>query len=448
MKKSTIIWIIVGLVLVGGLVALTMKTSSNNKKGTAVEFAEVKARNIKEVVSASGRIFPVTEIVISSDVSGEIVKLLVEEGDSVTQGQLIAKIDPEAVQSNVASGQAVVNAAKSNVANATANSKAAVAQKKQLEADRINVEQTLSRTKKLFAEGMASQAELDQAQSALNRLNANIEAATATIEASLESVKAAKFEVKRSQSSLKELKTSLRKTSVLAPMSGIVSSLSVEEGERVVGTIQMKGTEIARIANLNQMEVQVEVSENDVPRVNEGDRVTVEVDAYQDRTFKGIVTEVASSAANLNSATGAKILTTDQVTNFVAKISIDRNSYLDLISKEQKFPFRPGMSASVDILTQQLNDVLTVPIAAVTARESSDEEVAAGKDELKEIVWVVESSDTISMREVTTGIQDRKFIYVKSGLKANEKVVKGPYAEVSRKLKEGDKVYEDDEKED
>ena len=242
------------------------------------------------------------------------------------------------------------------------------------------------------------------------------------------------------------MKTNLRRTSIFAPMGGIVSKLNVELGEQVVGSVQMTGTEIMRIANLNSMEVQVDVSENDVLRVNLGDDVEIEVDAYLDRKFKGKVTEIANSASN----TGTSIsLNTDQVTNFIVKIRIDPDSYKDLIMKGKKFPFRPGMSASVDINTDTQVDVLSVPIQSVTTREDEekddDEEEKKKKDEeeIREVVFVMQA-DTVLMLDVKTGIQDDEYIQIISGLEEGAEVVEGPYSAISRKLKSGMEVVKED----
>lgn len=215
-----------------------------------------------------------------------------------------------------------------------------------------------------------------------------------------------------------------------------MSLLNVEEGERVVGTIQMAGTEMMRIANLNAMEVQVEISENNILKVQEGDTVDIEVDAYIDHTFKGIVTDIANTASNsTGNQSQAALLSSTQVTNFICKIRIDVQSYKDIISKDQKYPFRPGMSATVDIYTDKLEDVLTVPIQAVTAREIEDDE----NGELEEIVFVYEA-DTLRKAVVKTGIQDNKNIYVKEGLSEKVKVVTGPYTILSKELKSGQTV--------
>ena len=346
-------WVIGGLV---GLLIILMVGAyfkgKNRPKGKEVEMAEAAKRSIKETVSASGRIFPETEVKISSDVSGEIVELLVEEGDSVVIGQVLAKIDPEAYISTVERGLASVNSSKAQAATALANVDNSRAQIEQIKAQLINAKNTHERNVELRKEGVISDVEFEASESNMLSLEANLKAAEASLSASKKNAESAQFSVKSAQATLKELRTNLSRTTITAPTSGIVSSLSVEEGERVVGTIQMTGTEMMRISNLNSMEVQVDVSENDVPRVSLNDLVEIDVDAYQDKKFTGKVTQIANSASNLTSLTGGT-LTTDQVINFTVTIAIDPASYSDLVAAGNKYPFRPGMSASVDIFTEE-----------------------------------------------------------------------------------------------
>ena len=411
--------------------------------------AEAAKRSIKETVSASGRIFPETEVKISSDVSGEIVELLVEEGDSVVIGQVLAKIDPEAYISTVERGLASVNSSKAQAATALANVDNSRAQIEQIKAQLINAKNTHERNVELRKEGVISDVEFEASESNMLSLEANLKAAEASLSASKKNAESAQFSVKSAQATLKELKTNLSRTTITAPTSGIVSSLSVEEGERVVGTIQMTGTEMMRISNLNNMEVQVDVSENDVPRVSLNDLVEIDVDAYQDKKFIGKVTQIANSASNLTSLTGGT-LTSDQVINFTVTIAIDPASYSDLVAAGNKYPFRPGMSASVDIFTEEVNEVISVPIQAVTVREkdeAKDKKQKLTDDDYEEVVFVVKV-DTVDKVTVVTGIQDDEYIQIKSGLEGNEKIVIGPYTQVSKKLEEGDEVTEKKDKKD
>jgi len=265
--------------------------------------------------------------------------------------------------------------------------------------------------------------------------------AEASIESARKSKQGSEFTVKSAEASLKEFKTSLNRTTIKAPASGIISSLSVEQGERVVGTMQMTGTEMMRIANLSAMEVQVDVSENDILKVEVHDKVDIEVDAYLDKKFSGTVTEIANSASNIGSMTA---LNSDQVTNFIVKVRIDPASYKTMAAK---YPFRPGMSASVDIYTKSEDGVLSIPIQAVTTREREDENGDA-LDEFDEVVFV-KSADTVRQVIIQTGIQDDEFIIIDSGLELGEEVVSGPYSAISKRLEEGDQVRikEDDDDE-
>ncbi len=451
-----ILGIIVVLLIIGGQVRKYFQ-----KEVEEVEVEEVKRRTILETVSASGKIFPETEVKISSDVSGEVVELFVQEGDSVTQGQLLARIDPEAFMSAVERGEASVNNALAQEANAQAGlerSKAqliqAKAQKDQIVAQLENARAVHKRNEGLRAEGVVSEADFDASLSNLRALEANLRSAEANVlsaeasnKSAEQSVKAATFTVKSANASLKELKTSLRRTSVYAPMDGIVSLLNIELGERVVGTIQMTGTEMLRIANLNKMEVQVEVNENDVLRVQLNDDVDIEVDAYLDRKFKGKVKQIANSASSATSLSG---LSTDQVTNFIVKVSIDPSSYQDLVNAGRTYPFRPGMSAAVEVYTNRSEQTLSVPIQSVTTRDitlSDATSKVTAETEEKEVVFVVKA-DTVAMVSVVTGIQDDTNIEIKEGLKEGEQIVSGPYSAISRKLKGGSAVRLKKEEED
>ncbi|MCB0546732.1 MAG: efflux RND transporter periplasmic adaptor subunit [Phaeodactylibacter sp.] len=449
-RNNTLIFILLAVIV--ALVAFLIWRNQNKPKGEKVAVEKAEKRTIVEKVSASGKVFPQTEVKISSDVSGEIVELLIEEGDSVVSGQLLARIDPDAYQSQVERGVAGVNTAKAQVANARSQIEQFKAQQQQIEAQLINAREIHERNVKLRKEGVIADADFQQSLSNLKALEANLRAAEANIKAAEESARAAKFQVESSEATLKELRTSLRRTDIFAPMSGIISRLNVEEGERVVGTIQMAGTEMMRIANLNAMEVRVEVSENDIPRVTFGDEVEIEVDAYLGRTFKGRVTQIANSSTTTGTVA---TLTSDQVTNFEVRINIEQDSYQDLVTASKPYPFRPGMSASVDIKTEQVSNTLSVPIQAVTTREKDSDKKQAkarpvsekeGEEEapnldkdLIEVVFVV-SADTVRMAEVKTGIQDDTYIQVTSGMEEGEQVVIAPYAAIARKLKQGDDV--------
>lgn len=438
-KKNNKILIILGAILLILLVAAIIK-GKNKPKGKQITLDTAELRTIRETVSASGRIFPEKEIKISSDVSGQIVELYVAEGDSVVAGQVLAKIDPDTYISAVERGEAALNNTRSQLAISKAQIESNKAQKEQIIAQLENQRNIHSRNEMLRKEGVISQAELEQSLASLRGLEANLRAAEASIRSAQQNAEGAEFSIKGSQASLKELKTSLSRTTIIAPANGIVSSLSVEKGERVVGTIQMTGTEMMRIANLNAMEVQVNVSENDILKVVVGDSADIEVDAYLGTKFKGVVTQISNSASNVTS-TGTAALNTDQVTNFVVRIRVLEESYQHIKTPSMKYPLRPGMSASVDIYTDQVNDVVSVPIQCITIRtkEKDKSAPAAKEDQYDEVAFLMDA-DTAKMVIVKTGIQDNEFITVLSGLNAGDKVISGPYTELSKNLKSGDKV--------
>ena len=434
-------WLYITLLVVA-LIAIAAAIFSNREpEGTKVFTENAVQRSIQETVSASGKIFPQTEVKISSDVSGEIVELMVQEGDSVTAGQLLAKIDPEAFQSQVQRGVATVNSAKASQANSRSQVEAARAQVAQIEAQLQNAKEIHERNEGLYKEGVVSEADYQASLSNMRALEANLVSSKANQESMAQAAQAAAFNVKSSEATLAELQTSLRRATIYAPVDGVVSMLSVEQGERVVGTIQMAGTEMMRIANLDAMEVRVEVSENDIPRVSVGNTVDVEVDAYTDRKFRGTVYQVASSSTT--AALAENNLTSDQVTNFEVRIRIEPSSYADLISPNKPYPFRPGMSASVDIYTRRVEDVVSLPIQAVTTREPEDNDANPNNNDLLdllEVVFVV-SEDTVQMVQVVTGLQDDEFIEIKSGLADSAQVVIGPYSAVARELEQGAQIY-------
>ena len=437
MSRKAIILVVVAIVLIA---VVTLIISNRPEEGTRVFVEDVERRDLQEVVSASGKIFPQTEVKISSDVSGEVVELYVEEGDSVVPNQLLAKIDADAYQSQVARGVAGVNSSKAQLANARAQIKTQEAQKEQISAQLTNAEDVLARNRQLFEDGVISEQELETSQSNVQALQANLSAAQSNIEAAEESARAAQYGIQSSEATLNELRTSLRRTTIYAPMGGVVSLLNVEQGERVVGTIQMAGTELMRIANLNAMEVRVEVSENDVPSVTLGDKAEIEVDAYLNRTFSGTVTQIANSSTTAGLADN--VLNSDQVTNFEVRISIDPESYADLISGGNNYPFRPGMSASVDILTELAEDAVSVPIESVATREATEDEssgTGGGTADLQEVIFVVQN-DTVAQIAVESGLQDAKYIQILSGIETGQQVVAGPYTALSRSLRSGEKV--------
>jgi HlyD family secretion protein len=418
---------------------------------TEVVFSNAKNADIIERVTATGKIQPEVEVKISPDVSGEIIGLFVEEGDSVKKGQLLLKIRPDNYESFLARASASVSSSKAQFEQ----SKASISQ---AEARLIKANIDYNRNKKLHDDKVISDADFDAIESVLSIAKQDVSAAKSNADA-------ARFNVESSQANLKDAAENLRKTTIYAPMNGTVSKLNVELGERVVGTSQMAGTELLRIANLNNMEVRVNVNENDIVRVNVGDSVMVDVDAYatSNRKFKGIVYEMASSS-NGQSGSAATASVTDAVTEFEVKIRVLRDSYADLITKISKtFPLRPGITASVEVITDRKNGVLTVPLASVTTRDlnakaeddetkepnkgdkQETEQKATKKEPLKEVVFVNDKGKA-KIREVKTGISDFENIEILSGLKNGEEIISGPFLVISKKLKDGELIKKKIEK--
>lgn len=445
MKKRTI-YIIVAAVAVLLIVLIIGKKQGWIGKDKTVKVSAEKAeiRDIIETVSASGKIQPEVELLITPDVSGEIVELYVEEGAKVKKGQMLARINPENYMSYLEQMEAGVNSQRANLANARTR-------QIQIEAQRVKSQSEFNRISALHKKGAVSESEFEAAGTAF-------EVATAELDAAKQSVEAARYAVKSSEASLKDARVNLTKTTIFAPMDGTISKLSKKKGERVVGTSQFEGTEIMRIADLSSMEVNIEVSENDIIRVKLNDTATIEVDAYRDRKFTGVVTRIANSA----SSTG---FTTDQVTNFEVKIRLLRSSYEDLVpaSDPNASPFRPGMSASVDVRTALERGVVTVPIEAVTTRkdtsgsrfdavkkkddkpaveksaEEKQREKKAELEEMKQYVFIL-ANGVVRLREVKTGIQDTEYMQITEGLKVGEEVVVAPYGAITKDLKNGEKV--------
>ena len=440
-KKNAVKFGAIGLV---GLIVLlaVLKSAGVIGKGDEIKVTIEKAepRTIVETVSANGKVQPEVEVKMSADVSGELVDLFVKEGDIVTKGTLLAKINPEIYKSNLDRMVASVNSSRANLESARSRQSQSESRFQKSELD-------FNRNEKLYKDKVISTSEFETIKS-------SYEVSKGDVDAAIQNVRAAEFGVSSSIASLNEANENLNKTSIFAPVNGTVSKLSVEQGERVVGTLQMAGTEIMRIANLNEMEVSVDVSENDIVRVHMNDTAVIDIDAYRDQEFKGIVTEIANSANTL----GAQ--STDQVTNFVVKIRILRASYKDLIPQDNPHasPFRPGMSATVDIQTKRARDVISVPIQAVTTRDTTlkassktirgrsgrntekEETTATEEENITECIFLHKSNGTVEMKVVTSGIQDNSFIEVLSGIEEGDEVVTGPFQAISKKLKDGDQV--------
>lgn len=417
MKKRTIFYILGGLTLVTTLILI----GKNRSRGELeVNVGKVEKRTIISTVSANGKIRPEAEVKISADVSGEITELYVQEGDTVKEGQLLLKINPDLYITSRDRARAGVSTSKSSL-------KTSEAQLTQAKARFTEQQSAFRRSEKLFADKVLSQAEYDAAQSAYAIAKSEVVAAE-------QRIAAARFGIDNANASLSEANKALGRTSIYAPSDGIVSALNNEKGERVVGTAQMAGTEIMVISNFDNMEVIVDVNENDILLVKKGDTAVVEVDAYSDRKFKGIVTEISRSANNA----GGMQLNTDQVTNFEVKIRLVKSSYTDLLAIS-KSPFLPGMSANVEIQTQVKKDILCLPIEAIGTRVKDSTKSTSEEDELDEVVFKVENGKAAKII-VFTGIQDSRYIEILSGLKDGEEVIVGPYDAVSKKLDVDKKV--------
>ncbi|HFB61476.1 MAG TPA: HlyD family efflux transporter periplasmic adaptor subunit [Bacteroidetes bacterium] len=438
MAKSPkkIIWTLVGAVVLIIIIVLAVKKGkSSEAKKVAVE--KVMRRNIVETVSANGKIQPAKDVKISPYISGEVVALYVKEGEFVKKGQKLAKIDPKIYISSFQQAQAAVKTAEANRANAKARLAQSQAQYTKSKLD-------FERSEKLWKKQVISDADFDAARSTYLVAKAEVKAAE-------ESYKASQFQVNSAKAKLSEARENLNRTTIYAPNDGTVSKLSVEVGERVTGASQFSaGTEIMRVANLDVLEVNVEVNENDIVQVAMNDTALIEVDAYLNRKFKGIVTEIATSA----NTTG---VSADQVTNFDVKIRMLKSSYADLIRPQNPIPspFRPGMSATVEIQTKRADHVLAVPIQAVTTRADSTgrirtalekreekktkKKVDVVKKKTEEYVFLYKDG-VAKLQKVETGIQDNMYIEIKKGVKEGEEVITAPYRLVSKLLQNGDKV--------
>ncbi|MHA4843801.1 efflux RND transporter periplasmic adaptor subunit [Flavitalea antarctica] len=446
MKKKTL-WIIISLVVVIVLL-LGLKSAGviGKDEGTKVATEKVTTRTISETVTASGKIFPEIEVKVSPDISGEVIELSVMEGDSVTKGMVLAKIYGDIYTTQRNQAAAVVNQQVASVENNKAMLES-------LQSAQELAQKTYDRQKQLLADKVISTSEFEQAENALRAAKANYNAA-------LQGIRSGQASVQSAQASLERANKDLSRTAILSPMNGVVSLLSVKKGERVVGNSMMAGTEIMRIADMSKIEVRVDVGENDIPKVKLGDSALIEVDAYTNRKFKGVVTQIASSSAATATASLGGASSND-VTNYKVYIRILPESYKDLFNKDRpkSFPFRPGMTASADILTKTKQNVITVPINAVTTREKGTDNVVGNKaderkeagiqeaesktalsTDLDEVVFVLQPDNTVKKVKVKTDIQDINFIEIVEGVKVGDEVITSPYNIISKTLKDGMKV--------
>ncbi|CAH0336989.1 Macrolide export protein MacA [Flavobacterium sp. CECT 9288] len=421
MSKKTVYILIGGaVVIIAGLIALS-KSGVIGKKdvGTEVETAQVIPSTIIETVSATGKIQPEIEVKISSEVSGEIIALNVKEGQVVKKGDLLVKINPDLYTSGYNRSVSNLSGTKASLSQADASFKESKA--------------NYDRNKTLFDKGIISKSDWDKA--------------IASFEVAKASKQSAYYNVQSASATVNEAKDNLGRTTIYAPADGTISMLNVELGERVLGTQQMTGTEILRVANLNNMEVEVDVNENDIVKIKVGDEANVEVDAYLKKQFKGVVTSISNSASSA--------LTADQVTNFKVKVRILKESYEDLLEGKPNTysPFRPGMTATVDIITETRSNVLAVPISSVVVKSdtaavkeikvedtSEDQKDAAPKSDKKFECVFVKVGDKAKIRIIKTGIQDDTNIEILTGLKKGDVIITGPYATVTKELNSGDKV--------
>jgi HlyD family secretion protein len=417
------------LIILGALLGLFIisKAMGGGKKIEKVATEKAAKRTIIESVNASGKIYPEIEVKISPDISGEVTELNVEEGDSVKKGKVLARIyaDIYSLQRDEAASRVTQSSATVD------NGKAAL---DALKASLDQAQQTYDRNKKLFNDKVISKSELEQYETSLRSAQANYNAAQ-------QNIKGLQAGVQSTQVGLSRANKDLSRTTLTAPMDGVISSLKIKKGERVAGNSFNIGTEMMTVADMSVLEVRVDVGENDIVKINIGDSADVEVDAYNNRKFKGVVTKIASSTK-----TSVASLTTNDVTNYEVRIRLDKNSYKDLSDKT--FPFRPGMNASADIKTRRIDNALAVPIGAVNARvkgsdmsmADTDETKTSSDDELEEVVFIMQKDGTVKKMVVKSGIQDINYIEITSGINEGDEVVTDPYSAISKTLKDGMKV--------
>ena len=436
--NKKLVWVLVGLAaVIILLVGLKKGGVIGKEQGEEVTTEKVQLRTITESVNASGKVYPEVEVKVSPDISGEVVNLLVEEGDKVTKGQVLAKIYADIYASQKDQVTASVNQFQAQYENVKASLSG-------LRTTYENTKTTYERYKKLLADKIVSRSEYEQTEQAYR-------AAESSYNSALQSIKSGEAQIQGVKAQLSRAEKDLARTTITAPMDGIISSMSVKKGERVVGTAQMAGTEMMRVADMKSIEVRVDVGENDITKVKIGDTALVEVDAYNNRKFKGVVYKIANPVSAATSVSAAAT----EVANYKVHIRLEPSSYEDLIKENSKFPFRPGMTASADIQTKSKVNVISVPLNAVTTRDKEgngkDTKVSTKTDDknatsavakeeaVNEVVFVLQKDNKVKMVKVKTDIQDLNFIEI-VGLKVGEEVITGPYSTVSKTLKEGSLV--------
>jgi HlyD family secretion protein len=457
--NKTLLYIIIGLIVLIGVLVL-LKGVLGGDSGIRVSAEKVVRRNITEIVTASGKVYPEKEVKISPDVSGEVVELGVQqEGDSVHKGQVLAKVYADILTNQRDQAAAQVNQQQALVAN----------MQDQLPGLKATMEmdkRAMDREKQLLDQKVVSLSEYETAEGAYKTAQAGYMAALSTIRGNQAGAISARY-------NLDVAAKNLTRSTVVSPIDGVVSLLSIKKGERVVGNSMMAGTEMMRVADMSKIETIVDVGENDIPKVALGDSAVVSVDAYNNRKFRGIVTQIASSVTNAAGVATTTVSTND-VTNYKVHIRLSPDSYKDLIdpAKPKSFPFRPGMSANADIQTNTHANVLSVPINAVAVREKNTDNAvlsnaddpnsdnsdnnkpqvnSTGSEDLDEVVFLVEPGDTVKKVKVRTDIQDINYIEIVSGIKEGDQIITGPYSVVSKTLKSGlhikvvpkDKLFEE-----
>jgi HlyD family secretion protein len=448
--NKTVKWILIILGILIAVLIVGKLVAGKGDEGVKVSTEKATKRTIIETVNATGKIYPEVEVKISPDISGQITELNVQEGDSVKKGQVLARIYADIYATQRDQAAAAVNQQQAMTANSQSQLDA-------LKATMDQAERTYNRQKQLLDDKVISKAEFEQSESAYLSAKANYNAA-------IQSIKGNQASIQSAQANLARANKDLSRTTLTAPMNGVISSLSVKNGERVAGNSFALGTEMMRVADMTVMEARVDVGENDIVKVNIGDSADVEVDAYNNRKFKGIVTQIAASTAT--SATGVAASTSNDVTNYEVRIRLDRGSYSDLIDPRnpRKFVFRPGMNASADIKTKRHDNVLSIPINSVSARvkgsdksiedkkkedkknkpnddqDNQDNNAAVNTDELEEVVFLLQKDGTVKKTIVKTGIQDINYIEILNGLNVGDEIITGPYNAVSKTLKDGNKV--------
>lgn len=404
-KKLLIIISVVFILLVSIAIAFKKKFSDRNASIVVVEQAQF--RSLTESVSANGKIYPFKEVKLSLELPGEVSNIYIQEGDSVVNGDLLLEIEADNYIASVSQSNAAYNQALANLSTSKARLSQAEAQFKIIETD-------YNRKKQLFENEIISAVEYEASQS-------QYFTALGEKEAAFQAVEAGKYQVQSAQAGLQQTQENLSRTRLYAPMDGIISKLNVEKGEKVVGTAQMAGTELVTVADFKEMELKIEVGENEVLQISKGDTALIEVDAYLGEEILGLVNQVAYSS---------NALIDQQVTKFEVKITLIKSSYEKLITEERLLPFRPGMSATAEVITQRKDHILCVPIQCVTLRDLNEED----DFEEKTPVVFVHKDGQVFLKEVTTGIQDDTYIEILDGIEEGEEVVSAPFKAISKEL--------------